>query len=151
MAKCDGGYFCYACGEYVDNITQSELYLRYVMGEVPHDRLLELPDGHITCNPDLAQYIVDDRFECDAAVDEPALRKENRDPAFVRSEEERVSRAWRHLQSLPGSGIPMSEYPLAKPESEGVDSEEPRSEEPPEEPAKRPGGADGRDDGSMWV
>ena len=156
MAKCDGGYFCYSCGEYVDNITQSELYLRYVMGEVPHDRLLELPDGHITCNPNLAQYIVDDRFELDKVVEEPALRKQNRDPDFVREEEERVSRAWRHLQALPGSGIPMSEYPLpsgddvAQEAGVGEGSSEERLEERPVE-AESLDETGSPPDGSMWV
>lgn len=111
MAKCDGGYFCYSCGEYVENITVSELYLRYVMREVPYEKLLETVDGHIRCNANLAQYIVDDRFE-PVEVDEPKLAKANLDPAFVRAQEERVTRAWRHLQALPQSGIPMREYPL---------------------------------------
>ena len=119
MANCDGGYFCYHCREYVENITESELYLRYVLGEVAFDNLLKLPDGHIRCNPNIAQYIDDDRFP-PVSPEESALRKENQDPGFVRSEVEKVTRAWRHLQSLPGSGIPVEEYPLDRPETEEV-------------------------------
>ena len=153
MAKCDGGYFCYACREYVENITQSELYLRYVLGEVPKEKLLELPDGHIWCNANLAQYIVDDRFDKPFEVDEPALRKENRDPEWVRAEEERVTRGWRHLQGLPGSGIPMDLYPLDR--FEEAMREEAAAELDPEEEApaaEAPATDAGEDtDSSMWV
>jgi hypothetical protein len=34
MARCDKGYLCDVCGEEVEEIVDSELYLRYVMGEV---------------------------------------------------------------------------------------------------------------------
>lgn len=114
MAKCDGGYFCKICGEYVENITTSELYLRFVLGEVPQDELLGLPDVHITCNPNLAQYIVDDRFTA-PELDEPKLRKENFDPEWVKQEEARITRGWAHLQTIPGSGLPMEMYPLDAP------------------------------------
>ena len=35
MAKCDEGYRCEVCGVDVEAITESDLYLRYVLGEVP--------------------------------------------------------------------------------------------------------------------
>jgi hypothetical protein len=42
--RCEEGYCCQVCGAEVAEITQSALYLRYVLGEVrleelPHDRL----------------------------------------------------------------------------------------------------------------
>src|SRR5437660_390556 len=39
MAKCDEGYRCDVCGRDVEAITDSELYLRYVLGEVPLEQL----------------------------------------------------------------------------------------------------------------
>jgi len=112
MAKCDGGYFCYACGEYVESIVESELYLRYVLGEVPYEELLARPDGHIRCNPNLAQYIVDPAFPPIFVQDEPLLDKRRLDPENVRREEARVTRGWRRLQQLPDSGLPVEDYPL---------------------------------------
>ena len=38
--------------------------------------------------------------------------KEGLDAAYVRQEEERVTRAWRRLQEIPHLGIPITEYPL---------------------------------------
>ena len=35
MARCDQGYLCEVCGRDVEAITESDLYLRYVLGEVP--------------------------------------------------------------------------------------------------------------------
>jgi hypothetical protein len=119
MAKCDGGYFCYHCQGYVKDITESELYLRYVLGEVPYEELLMLPDGHIRCNPNLAQFIVDPAFPPVFVEDEPLLDKRTRDPIDVRREEERVTRAWRRLQQLPDSGIPVQDYPLREPDAGG--------------------------------
>jgi hypothetical protein len=35
VAKCDEGYRCEVCGLDVEVIVDSDLYLRYVLGEVP--------------------------------------------------------------------------------------------------------------------
>ena len=47
------------------NVTDSDLYLRYVLGEVdPEDAPSIQPERHLRCNPTLlAQFIVDDGFE----------------------------------------------------------------------------------------
>jgi hypothetical protein len=113
MAQCDAGYFCYACGEYVESITESELYLRYVMREVAYEDLPKLPDGHIRCNARIAQYVVDPSFP-PVHEDEPLLDKRRLERAEVEREEARVTRAWRHLQRLPDSGLPVARYPLGE-------------------------------------
>jgi hypothetical protein len=110
MARCDEGYSCEVCSQDVDGILVSDLYLRFVLGEVPIDRLHRLPERHIRCNPALAQYIVDKSFEhitCEGPFDKRAL-----DPEFVATEEQRVTKAWRRLQTLPGLGLPIDQYPL---------------------------------------
>jgi hypothetical protein len=110
MARCEQGYRCDVCGGDVGELTDSDLYLRYVLGEVPPEQLHLLPERHIRCNPALAQFIVDPAF--------PAVRctgpfaKEHLDAAQVAVEEARVTRAWRRLHELPGLGLPITEYPL---------------------------------------
>lgn len=110
MARCDQGYLCDVCGRDVEQITESDLYLRYVLGEVSPLLLPKERERHIRCNPALAQYIVDPAFEvmrCDGM-----FAKETLDPAFVKDQEERVTCAWRRLQAIPTLGIPITEYPL---------------------------------------
>jgi hypothetical protein len=110
MARCEQGYLCEVCGRDVGEITDSDLYLRYVLGEVPAEQLHLLRERHVRCNPALAQYIVDPAFapvRC-----EGVFAKEAMDPAFVAEEEARVTRGWRRLQELPALGVPIIEYPL---------------------------------------
>jgi hypothetical protein len=110
MARCEQGYLCEVCGQEVSEITDSDLYLRYVLGEVPPERLHLLRERHIRCNPALAQYVVDPAFpptQCKGA-----FAKETLDPAFVAAEEVRVTRGWRRLQEIPSLGIPIIDYPL---------------------------------------
>lgn len=110
MARCEQGYLCEVCGQEVGEITESDLYLRYVLGEVPPEQLHILPERHIRCNPALAQYIIDPAFE--AMRCEGVFAKEQMDGDFVAAEEARVTRGWRRLQELPGLGIPIIDYPL---------------------------------------
>jgi hypothetical protein len=110
MARCDQGYLCDVCGEDVEAIVESDLYLRYIMGEVSPLELPNLRERHIRCNPATAQYIVDPDFapvRC-----EGLFAKENLDPEYVAAQEQLVSRAWRRLQQIPRLGIPIPEYPL---------------------------------------
>ena len=110
MTRCEQGYLCDVCGGDVAAITDSDLYLRYVLGEVPPEQLHLLPERHIRCNPALAQYIVEPAFapvRC-----EGAFAKETLDPEYVAAEEARVTRGWRRLQELPRLGLTILEYPL---------------------------------------
>jgi hypothetical protein len=110
MARCEQGYLCAVCGQDVGEITESDLYLRYVLGEVPPEQLHLLPERHIRCNPALAQYIVDPAFapvRCASVFAKEAL-----DPTYVAVEEARVTRGWRRLQELPHLGLPLLEDPL---------------------------------------
>ncbi|HKB04427.1 MAG TPA: hypothetical protein VKD90_19545 [Gemmataceae bacterium] len=110
MAKCDEGYRCEVCGRDVDAITESDLYLRFVLGEVPLELIHRLAERHVACNPALAQYIVDPAFP-PVSCDGPFAKTEL-EPAFVRQEEERVTRGWRRLQAIPTLGLTLAEYPL---------------------------------------
>ena len=110
MARCEQGYLCDRCGGEVAEIVDSDLYLRYVLGEVPTQALHVSRERHIRCNPAIAQFIVDADFE-PVSCDGP-FAKCNLDSASVAETEERVTRAWRRLQQLPGLGLPITEYPL---------------------------------------
>ena len=43
MVRCEQGYRCDVCGQDVEEIVDSDLYLRYVLGEVPPELLLNTP------------------------------------------------------------------------------------------------------------
>ncbi len=110
MARCDKGYLCDVCGEEVEEITDSELYLRYVLGEVPPELLTHSQERHLRCNPAISQFIVDPGFppvHCSTAFDKRQL-----DQDFVRDEEQRITRGWKRLQQLPTLGLPVTQYPL---------------------------------------
>jgi hypothetical protein len=110
MARCDEGYLCRVCGEEVESITDSDLYLAYVLGEVREEELLRRPELHIRCNPERAQYIADPTFPpvaCEGPFSRAFL-----DAGYVASEEARVTAAWRRLQQIPKLGIPIGEYPI---------------------------------------
>lgn len=110
MARCEKGYLCEVCGLEVEEIIDSDLYLRYVLGEVLPDRLLQSPERHIRCNLAVAQYVVDPRFE--PVLCEGPFAKEGLDPEWVREEEARVTRGWQRLQQIPTLALPITEYPL---------------------------------------
>ncbi len=110
MALCEQGYICDVCGLEVETIDESDLYLRFVLGEVDPELLHIARERHIRCNPTLAQFIVAEKF--DPVVLEGFFGKTNLDPEFVTQEEARVTRGYLRLLALPGSGLPVTEYPL---------------------------------------
>lgn len=110
MAHCEQGYLCEVCGEEVSELAESDLYLRYVIGEVDVRQLLAAPERHIRCNPTLAQFIVDKEF-LPVIVDGPFAKREL-DAEDVRRREELVTRGWRRLRELGGRGLSIHEYPL---------------------------------------
>jgi hypothetical protein len=110
MAKCEEGYLCDVCGGDVEEITDSDLYLRYVIGQIDPETLHTTRERHVRCNPVLAQFIVDERFE--PIVVEGAFDKRQLDAAYVRQQEQLVTRGWRRLRELAGMEISLLEYPL---------------------------------------
>lgn len=107
---CEQGYLCDVCGEDVAEITDSSLYLRYVIGEIPARELMSHPERHLRCHPYLAQFIVADDFP-PANMDGP-FAKANLDPAEAARMEDLVTRGWRRLQEVRDLKLPISEYPL---------------------------------------
>jgi len=110
MAKCDQGYLCEVCGGDVASITDSDLYLRYVIGLLDPEVLHTTPERHIRCDPALAQFIIDEAFPpvvCTGSFDKREL-----DATFVAQREERVTRGWRRLHELAGAELSILDYAL---------------------------------------
>ena len=111
MAVCDQGYLCEVCGKDVEDLVDSDLYLRYVLGEVRPDVLHLAPERHLRCNPTRAQFIVAPGFE--PVIVEGPFSKSELDPGYASAEEARVTRGYRRLVEIFEQG-PMSllDYPL---------------------------------------
>lgn len=112
MAKCDQGYLCDVCGEEVEDIRESDLYLRFVTGQIDSQKLLGSPERHLRCNPVVAQFIVDPAFAA-ISVDGP-FSKSELDNEYVQSQETLLTRGWARLQELfeISETTPLSDYPL---------------------------------------
>jgi hypothetical protein len=112
MAGCERGYLCAVCGQDVEEITDSVLYLRYVLGEVEWNDLDRSPEKHLRCDPVLAQFIVSDAFEPVKA--EGMFAKDRLDPEFVRSEEARITNGFLRLREVTSDGTAIANYPSAQ-------------------------------------
>ena len=110
MAKCDEGYLCEVCGEPVESITGSDLYLRYVIGEIDSRALLSSPERHIHCNPTLAQFVRDERFP-EVFVSGP-FAKEHLDEGEVQRRTDRVPGGGHRLKEARLPNLPINDYPL---------------------------------------
>lgn len=111
MASCEQGYICAICGDEVEEIHESDLYLRYVLGEVKLQELDRLPERHIRCDPALAQFIIAEGFDPVVLEDSP-FAKAGLDPAFVADEERRVTRGFLRLREISERGVAIWDYPL---------------------------------------
>ncbi len=114
MARCDQGYLCRVCGEEVEHITDSQLYLSYVIGEVDPETLHQSTECHLSCSPAFAQFISDPRFclQNEVAAD---FAKVNLDPAYVSLRTCLVSRGYARLWAIREERrkpLTVVEYPL---------------------------------------
>ena len=98
MAKCDEGYRCEVCGKDVTRLIDSDLYLRFVIGELDPEVLHTSPERHIRCNPVLAQFIEHETFE--PVVVQGDLSRESLDPEFVRQRTSLVTRGYLRLLEI---------------------------------------------------
>ena len=110
MARCDEGYLCEVCGSPVDEIHESDLYLSFVIGELPASALTIEPERHVRCNPVQAQFIVDERF-APMAVEGP-FDKRQLDSQDVTRREDLVTRGWQRLQEVAVEGLAIDDYRL---------------------------------------
>ena len=109
--QCEEGYLCEVCGKDVENIWESDLYLRYAIGLIDPETLHTTRERHITCNPTLGQFIVAAEFT--PLLVEGDFGKQNLDPNFVRERERLVTRGWKRLKEVASiEGLSLLEYPL---------------------------------------
>ncbi|HEX3727672.1 MAG TPA: hypothetical protein VHV08_15565 [Pirellulales bacterium] len=112
MAKCEEGYLCAVCGSDVEELSDSDLYLRFVIGQMDPETLHTSRERHIRCNPVLAQFIVDDEFA--PVTVEGDFDKRRLDLAYVREQETLVTRGYRRLREIAHLDLPIIDYPLAE-------------------------------------
>lgn len=113
MARCDQGYLCRVCGKEVEDIVDSELYLRFVIGEIDPETLHTQPECHLRCNPTLAQFITDPRFEPFVQSDGMFSKKEL-DTQYVEERTQLINLGYARLWEIMNDemGITVIEYPL---------------------------------------
>jgi hypothetical protein len=111
MAKCEEGYLCDVCGGDVAEIWESDLYLRYVIGQLDPEQLHVTKERHIRCNPATAQFIESPEFEpvtCAGPFDKRLL-----DSEFVQERETLYTRGWLRLREVVTMAeLSLLEYPL---------------------------------------
>lgn len=108
--RCEEGYQCDICGGDVEEITDSDLYLRFVIGMLDPETLHTAGERHLRCNPVLAQFIVDEAFA--PVVVEGEFDKRTLDAAYVRERESLVTRGYRRLREIAHLELPIIDYPL---------------------------------------
>ena len=114
MARCDEGYLCKICREEVEHITDSSLYLRYVIGEIDPELLHLEPDKHLRCVSSLSQFIEDERFGTIECTD-PMFDKSQLDSNYVESRTKIITEGYRRLWEIRGQRrkpLTVVEYPL---------------------------------------
>lgn len=113
MAKCDEGYLCEVCGEEVEGIVESDLYLRFVIGEMDPEQLHTSPERHISCNPILAQFIRREDFHLNGEVPD-GFALSDLDEQYVAERATLVTRGYERLRELAAldEELPIYEYPL---------------------------------------
>jgi len=114
MARCDQGYLCRVCGEEVEHITDSQLYLSFVIGEVDPETLHGSAECHLRCAPAFSQFISDRRFEGFVELDGP-FSKRHLDEGYVKARSTLVSRGYDRLWVIREERrkpLTVVEYPL---------------------------------------
>ncbi len=112
MAMCEQGYLCEVCGQDVATLSESDLYLRYVIGEVDPEVLHTTAERHIRCNPTLAQFIDHPAFS--PVRVEGLFDRRELDPEFVARRAAWVTAGYLRLIELEHGGgeSDVTTYPL---------------------------------------
>ncbi len=77
----------------------SELYLRFVIGEIDAEVLHLSSECHLKCNPVLAQFIDDDRFAWEGIAPD-GFRTEQLDASYADARRALVTAGYRRLWEI---------------------------------------------------
>ena len=110
MAKCDEGYLCDVCGQDVAELTDSDLYLRYIVGMLDPEVLHTTPERHIRCNPRSPSTSSPTTSSRSSSKARSTSARSTR--ATSREREALLTRGWRRLNEVVRLGVPIIEYPL---------------------------------------
>ncbi|MCA9057434.1 MAG: hypothetical protein KDA96_09635 [Planctomycetaceae bacterium] len=112
MARCEQGYLCDVCGDEVEEISESSLYLRFVTGQLSSRQLLSTPDRHLRCDPVTSQFICCAEFE--PVFVEGDFDRRLFPPEQTQDQIQLLTRGWQRLQELAAASPrpPLAEYPL---------------------------------------
>ena len=110
MAKCEEGYLCDVCGGDVEELTDSDLYLHYVIGQLDPETLHTTRERHIRCNP--VHRAVHRRRRFSAGHRRGRIRQATARCAVTCASETLVTRGYRRLKELTGLDLPIIDYPL---------------------------------------
>jgi hypothetical protein len=112
MARCEEGYRCDVCGKDVELLRDSDLYLRFIVGEVDAELLHTTPERHLRCNPVLSQFIDHPNFT--PVVVAGPMRLDELDPSFVQQRKQLITTAYIRLLALneAGGDRDITTYPL---------------------------------------
>ena len=114
MARCDQGYLCRVCGEEVEHITDSQLYLSFVIGEIDPETLHSSPECHLRCAPVFSQFIEDPRYGIPLKV-VGTFAKNQLDSEYVALRTKLLSRGYERLWLIREERrhpLTVVEYPL---------------------------------------
>jgi hypothetical protein len=116
MAKCDEGYLCEVCGEPVEKLSDSALYLQFVIGWIDSGLLQSRRECHLRCLPTLAQFVEHPDFESVQIEGDFDLRL--LDPVLAKQRQDLVSAGYQRLRILERKrkGLSIEDYPLAEAE-----------------------------------
>ena len=137
MALCDQGYLCDVCGQEVETIEDSDLYLRYILGEIDPETLHSSRERHLRCNPTLAPFVFADGFV--PVVVQGYFDKRQLDPEFVAGDEARVTRGYLRLIEIPSLNLSILEYPLPEVQARWRDARRDSPDAPPPADPPPPG------------
>lgn len=115
MARCDQGYLCRVCGEEVEHITDSQLYLSFVVGEIDPETLHASTECHLRCAPTFSQFIEDSRYGIPTNVVGP-FDKNQLDSVYVAMRTKLISRGYDRLWVIREERrhpLTVIDYPLA--------------------------------------
>lgn len=112
MAKCDEGYLCEVCGEEVEALSESALYLQFVIGWVDPETLHTRRECHLKCQPNLAQFIDHADFERPIVLGD--FSRAAMDADFANERAALVTRGYERLLELQFKrrSLTVADYPL---------------------------------------